>query len=135
MSESLEAIDFARATALPKFGDGHIPPERDRSVADDDTRFGAVVTLLLRAWPYLKPQVFGRWYVPGEGVRVHRAETVGGRGYGLSYAPVLVTVLALLWPVLGRVPEVPMMSPASVQIGADGQDSARAATRSSCDTL
>ena len=103
------------------------PQTRDRSVAEDDTSFGAVVVLLLRAWPYLKPQIFGRWFIPGEGVQAQQAETVSGSGYGFSYAPVLVTILALLWPFMDWIPAPPMFAGASEQASPDARDGARVA--------
>ena len=54
--------DKLRSRALPFMGDGHIPTERDRTVADDDAGLSVVIKLLLRAWPYIRPQLLGRWF-------------------------------------------------------------------------
>jgi ABC-type multidrug transport system fused ATPase/permease subunit len=59
---------------------------------------------LLRTWPYIRPQIFGRWWVPGEGIEDRVAEGVAGRGYGFGYMPPLVTAVAIGGPVLGYVP-------------------------------
>ena len=84
------------------FGDGPIPPERDRRVEDDDKSFREVLLLFLRSWPYIRPQFLGRWLIPGEGVEQRVAET--GSGYQLTYAPFLVAAIALVGPLLGVVP-------------------------------
>ena len=57
------------ADAVPYYGEGdQIPADRDLSAKDDTSGFGAVVQLLVRGWPYISPQVLGRWWVPGEGI-------------------------------------------------------------------
>ena len=84
------------------FGDGPIPPERDRRIGDDDKSFHEVLLLFLRSWPYIRPQFLGRWLIPGEGVEQRVAET--GSGYQLTYAPFLVAAIALVGPLLGVVP-------------------------------
>ena len=97
------AANRARIRAIPMFGDGPIPPERDRVVEDDDKSFREVLLLFLRSWPYIRPQFLGRWLIPGEGVEQRVAETVSG-GYQVSYSPFLVATVALLGPFLGVVP-------------------------------
>ena len=93
------------ANALPYFREGDpIPPGRDLRVADDTGSIRAVLYLLLRAWPYIRPQVYGRWWVPGKGIENGVAEAVAGRGYGFGYVPPLVTVVAIGGPYLGYVP-------------------------------
>ena len=96
--------DQRRASALPFIGNGVIPTERDRNHADDTNKFSAILLLLLRSWPYIRPQLLGRWFVPGEGTHDAVAEGVGGGGYSLFYAPVLVTLLAVAGPLTGLVP-------------------------------
>ena len=58
----------------------------------------------MRAWPYIRPQVYGRWWVPGQGIEDRLAEAVAGRGYGFGYIPPLVTAVAIGGPYLGFVP-------------------------------
>ncbi len=93
------------AKALPYFREGDpIPPDRDLRVSDDRGSIRAVFFLLLRAWPYIRPQVYGRWWVPGQGIEDRMAEAVAGREYGFGYIPPLVTAVALGGPYLGYVP-------------------------------
>ncbi|MDA0790859.1 MAG: ABC transporter ATP-binding protein [Proteobacteria bacterium] len=93
----------ARAHALPIIGDGPIPADRDRSVADDSHSFTVILKLFLRAWPYIRPLIMGRWFIPGEGIEDRIAENVAGGGYRFGYAPFLITLVALT-PILGWVP-------------------------------
>ena len=95
--------DRRRANALPYIGNGTIPPERDLSLDDDRQKFTGVVLLLLRSWPYVRPQLLGRWYYPGVGLSDEVADNVSGSGYSLAYAPVLVAALAALGPFIGMV--------------------------------
>ena len=95
----------ALVKALPYFREGDpIPPDRDLRVADDRGSIRAVLQLLLRAWPYIAPQVYGRWWIPGRGIEDRVAEAVAGRGYGFGYVPPLVTAVAVGGPYLGYVP-------------------------------
>ena len=93
-----------RASALPMFGDGPIPESRDRSVEQDDSGFVDVLLLLMRSWPYIRPQLLGHWYLPGSGVEARVADNVAGGGYSFAYAPLLVLAIALAGPLLGYVP-------------------------------
>lgn len=93
-----------RARALPIFGDGYIPPERDKSHEDDTSGFMQVLLLLLRSWPYIRPQLLGRWWIPGEGVQTGVADMVAADGYRFDYAPFVVGVVAVGGPLLGFVP-------------------------------
>ncbi len=95
----------ALAKALPYFREGDpIPPDRDLRVSDDRGGIRAVLYLLLRAWPYIRPQVYGRWWIPGQGIEDRVAEAVSGRGYGFGYVPPLVAAVAIAGPYLGYVP-------------------------------
>lgn len=95
----------ALARALPYFREGDpIPPGRDLRVSDDRGSIRAVLYLLLRAWPYIRPQVYGRWWIPGQGIEDRVAEAVSGRGYGFGYVPPLVAAVAMGGPYLGYVP-------------------------------
>jgi len=73
-------------------------------VKDDTSGFRAVVVFLLRCWPYISPQILGRWWVPGAGVETRLAELIGGRAYSFVYMPPLVTLLAIAGPYFGWVP-------------------------------
>lgn len=95
----------ALARALPYLCEGDpIPPRRDLRVADDEGSIKAVLYLLLRAWPYIRPQVYGRWWIPGSGIEDRLAEAVAGGGFGFAYMPPLVAAVAIGGPYLGYVP-------------------------------
>ena len=96
--------NYARSRALPMFGEGYIPPERDRSVSQDDSGFKDVLFLLLRSWPYIRPQLLGRWWYPGRGTDDRVADLVSGDGYQFGYAPFLVALAAALGPLSGWMP-------------------------------
>lgn len=71
----------ALAKAVPYYGVGEpIPAGRDLRVSDDRGSIRSVLYLLLRAWSYIKPQIFGRWWVPGQGMEDRVAEAVAGAG-------------------------------------------------------
>lgn len=95
----------ALADAVPFYGEGDpIPAHRDLQAKDDTSGFRAVVVFLLRCWPYISPQILGRWWIPGAGVETRIAELIGGRGYSFVYMPPLVTLLAIAGPYFGWVP-------------------------------
>ena len=96
--------NWARSRALPMFREGEIPPERDRSVSQDDSGFRDVVRLLFRSWPYIRPQLLGRWWYPGRGSDDRVADLVSGDGYQFGYGPFLVLIVAAIGPVSGWVP-------------------------------
>ena len=100
------AANRARARALPMFNEGVIPPERDRTLASDDSGFLDVMRLLLRSWPYIRPQLLGHWWYPGPGggIQSEVADMVSGDGYQFSYAPFLVGVVAVIGPLSGWMP-------------------------------
>ena len=100
------AANRARARALPMFNEGVIPPERDRTLASDDSGFLDVMRLLLRSWPYIRPQLLGHWWYPGPGggVQSEVADMVSGEGYRFGYAPFLVAVVAAIGPMSGWMP-------------------------------
>lgn len=93
--------NWVRSRALPMFGDGYIPASRDRSVDDDDSGLSQVLQLLFRSWPYIKPQVLGKWYIPGKGIDDRVADLVSGQGYQFTYAPFLVAIIAISAPLFG----------------------------------
>ena len=102
-NSELDPKDFVRARALPFQGDGHIPQDRDRSVEQDTYGFRAVVLLLFRAWPFVRPQLLGQWHTVGNGTNDAVADNVTGEGYSLLYAPFLVTAIAIAGPLLGWI--------------------------------
>ena len=105
MPDSAEVIaNRARSRALPMFGPGRIPPERDRRVEDDDSGLRHVLYLFFRSWPYIRRYFLGRWWVPGRGIGDETAEMLSSEGYGFGYAPFLVCAVALAGPMTGYVP-------------------------------
>ncbi len=96
--------NYQRSRALPMFGDGYIPPEQDRGVEEDDSGLADVMRLLLRSWPYIRPQFLGRWWIPGQGIVDQVADSVPGDGYHFRYAPFLLAAIALAGPLFGIVP-------------------------------
>jgi ABC-type multidrug transport system fused ATPase/permease subunit len=96
--------NYERSRALPMFGDGDVPTDRDRSVDEDDSGFMDVLTLLLRSWPFIRPQFLGQWWIKGKGVEDRVAEPVAGDGFSFQYAPFLVLAAAISGPLFGFVP-------------------------------
>ena len=92
------------ADAVPFYGEGDaIPANRDLSAEDDASGFLAVIHLFIRSWPYIAPQVLGRWWLPGQGSEDRVAELLGGRGFSFAYMPFVVTLLAILVPYTGLI--------------------------------
>lgn len=93
------------ADTLPFYGEGDaIPAHRDLQAKDDTSGVGSVLMLMMRCWPYIAPQILGRWWVPGAGIEQRVAELISGRGYSFAYMPPLVTALALAGPYFELVP-------------------------------
>ena len=86
------------------FGQGHVPDERYKDIAHDASGFVDVLKLFLRSWPYIRPQVLGRWWYPGQGSEDRVADMIGGDGYQFLYAPLLVAIVAVAGPMAGWVP-------------------------------
>ena len=93
-----------RARALPIYARGTIPADKNLSVQDDSSGFLDVLRLFLRSWPYIRPQLLGRWFVHGKGIENRIADTFVAEGYTFAYAPILFIVVALAGPMLGLVP-------------------------------
>ena len=92
------------ADAVPFYGEGDaIPANRDLSAEDDASGFLAVIHLFMRSWPYIAPQVLGRWWLPGQGSEDRVAELHGGRGFSFAYMPFVVTLLAIVVPYTGLI--------------------------------
>ncbi|SUZ72796.1 uncharacterized protein METZ01_LOCUS25650, partial [marine metagenome] len=108
----LETHERKRLRAIPFMGDGPIPPDRDRAPSEDAASFSVVLRLFFRAWPYIKPQVFGRWYASGEGLATDFADDLRRDGYSFWYAAVLATAAAIIPLVTGSMPlstELPLI--------------------------
>ena len=98
------AANRARSRALPMFGPGYLPPERNLSVDKDDSGFRHVLYLFLRSWPYIRRYFLGRWWIPGKGIGTGTAEVLASEGYSFAYAPFLVVAVALAGPLTDYVP-------------------------------
>ena len=91
-----DAVVDARAHALPFISEGSIPDERNRSIEDDEHTFVAILQLFLRSWPFIRPEVMGRWWSPKAGLATEIAEDIAGSDYHFYYAPVLVALILSL---------------------------------------
>ena len=92
------------ADTVPFYGEGDaIPSERDLLAKNDTSGLRAVLQLLLRSWPYIAPQILGRWWLPGRGSEDRVAEPLGGRGFSFGYMPIVVTLLAIAVPYSGLI--------------------------------
>ena len=84
--EEERANDARVAATLPWLREGRIGADRDLSVGDDEGGLWVVLSLLLRSWPYIKPQLLGEW------------KTFGGHNdatFTYGYLPILITVIAV----------------------------------------
>ena len=99
-----DAVVDARAHALPFISEGSIPDERNRSIEDDEHTFVAILQLFLRSWPFIRPEVMGRWWSPKPGLATEIAEDIAGSDYHFYYAPVLVALIAVGVPWIGWLP-------------------------------
>jgi ABC-type multidrug transport system fused ATPase/permease subunit len=91
-----------RVRALPIWGSGEIPAERDRSARDDTHSFTSVFKLLLRSWPFIRPQIDGEWiertFADRSPLQRFALRLSAARvPVGMLWMPVAVT----LWWVLG----------------------------------
>ncbi|MCY3885891.1 MAG: ABC transporter ATP-binding protein [Gammaproteobacteria bacterium] len=102
-SIDLQETELRASKALPIFGPGELPPEKMAKVSDDESGFIDVLKLFLRSWPYIRPQLLGRWFTPGEGLAEEVADNVAGAGYRFGYAPFLVMIVAIIGPLTGWV--------------------------------
>ena len=53
--------DLKQARALPFWGEADTPPESPPGKAPEEQGFVAVLRIFVRTWPYLWPQIVGRW--------------------------------------------------------------------------
>ncbi|MCY4093936.1 MAG: ABC transporter ATP-binding protein [Gammaproteobacteria bacterium] len=96
--------DTRRSRALPFIGNGKIPPERDRDVSEDRHTFAAIIKLFFRSWPFIRIQLFGRWFYEGKGTSQSLADSVESDGYHYRYAPIIITVITVVGPLFEWVP-------------------------------
>ena len=101
MKRGLSDADAERVGALPLWGEAPLPPDRYRSDDADGRGFTDVVRILLRTWPWLKPMVIGTWRERALPIATNGAKD---SDWSFAYAPVLVTVLALLGLLAGWLP-------------------------------
>ena len=93
-----------RAKALPIYARGEIPSDKNLSVEDDSSGFLDVVRLFLRSWPYIRPQLLGRWFVPKKGLEPTVADPVIAPGYSYWYAPVVYALIFLTFHLYDWMP-------------------------------
>ena len=92
-----------QARALPFWGEGEAPTTREPGDAPDEQGFVAIVRIFIRTWPYLLPQILGRWReLPRRGSAEGSAAASADSGtWSFRHVPPLVTVLtaagAFLW--------------------------------------
>ena len=93
--------DLKQARALPFWGEGETPPGSGPSKDPEEKGFVAIVRIFIRTWPYLLPQILGRWReLPRRG-SAEGAATADSGTWSFRHVPLLVTVLtavgAFLW--------------------------------------
>ncbi|MCY3970441.1 MAG: hypothetical protein OXG74_10930, partial [Acidobacteria bacterium] len=94
--------DLKQARALPFWGEGDTPPESP-SKAPEEQGFVAVLRIFVRTWPYLWPQIVGRWReLPRNKAAAGDAAADGA--WSFRHVPPLVTVLTALGPLLWLAP-------------------------------
>lgn len=94
--------DLKQARALPFWGEGDTPPEPP-SKAPEEQGFVAVFRIFVRTWPYLWPQIVGRWRELPRGKAVD-GEAAADGAWSFRHVPPLVTVLTALGPLLWLAP-------------------------------
>jgi|TARA_B100000959_G_scaffold287430_1_gene372124 ABC-type multidrug transport system fused ATPase/permease subunit len=87
--------------ALPSWGDAELPANRDRSLDSDRRGFTDVGRILIRSWPFLRPQILGYWH---EFSIANSTNQTSDNEWSYSFVPPLVTLLTLLGPVTGLLP-------------------------------
>ena len=100
----LDPKDFNRAVALPFISDGEIPEDKNKTLDEDKHGLKEVILLLFRSWPFVRPYFLGRWYTFNGESSNEVADPLAGDGYGLIYAPILATLIAIIGPQSGLVP-------------------------------
>ena len=107
--------DLKQARALPFWGEGDTPPEPRPGKAPEEQGFVAVFRIFVRTWPYLWPQIVGRWRelprraaadgsAPATGASGKASEASADGAWSFRHVPPLVTVLTALGPLLWLAP-------------------------------
>lgn len=94
--------DLKQARALPFWGEGDTPPEPP-SKAPEEQGFVAVFRIFVRTWPYLWPQIVGRWRELPRG-KAAEGDAAADGAWSFRHVPPLVTVLTALGPLLWLAP-------------------------------
>ena len=95
--------DLKQARALPFWGEADTPPEPRPSKAPEKQGFVAVLRIFVRTWPYLWPQIVGRWRELPRGTAAD-GDAAADRAWSFRHVPPLVTILAALGPLLWLAP-------------------------------
>jgi len=96
--------DLKQARALPFWGEGDTPPE-PASKAPEEQGFVAVFRIFVRTWPYLWPQIVGRWReLPRNRAADAAGDAAADGAWSFRHVPPLVTVLTALGPLLWLAP-------------------------------
>ncbi len=87
--------DLKQARALPFWGKGEAPATSGPSRGPEEQGFVAIVRIFVRTWPYLLPQVLGRWReLPRRSSAANAAPSDAAHGaWSFRHVPPLVTVL------------------------------------------
>ena len=95
--------DLKQARALPFWGEADTPPEPPPSKAPEEQGFVAVLRIFVRTWPYLWPQIVGRWReLPRN--KAAESDAAADGAWSFRHVPPLVTVLTALGPLLWLQP-------------------------------
>ena len=95
--------DLKQARALPFWGEADTPPESPPGKAPEEQGFVAVLRIFVRTWPYLWPQIVGRWReLPRS--KAAEGDAAGDGAWSFRHVPPLVTVLTALGPLLWLAP-------------------------------
>ncbi|MFL2698326.1 MAG: ATP-binding cassette domain-containing protein [Gammaproteobacteria bacterium] len=101
--KDLDIKDLKRAKALPYFKDGHIPENQERALDSDSHGFKEVLFLFFKAWPFVRPYLFGMWHEFNKGKEDTTADAISGDGFSFIYGCWFVTFIAIIFPVLGLI--------------------------------
>ncbi len=97
--------DLKQARALPFWGEADTPPEPRPSKAPEEQGFVAVLRIFVRTWPYLWPQIVGRWReLPRGTADAAEGDAAADGAWSFRHVPPLVTVLTALGPLLWLAP-------------------------------
>ena len=117
--------DLKQARALPFWGEADTPPESQPGKAPEEQGFVAVLRIFVRTWPYLWPQIVGRWRELPRRVAAGGsapaadesgkasaassdadapADASADGAWSFRHVPPLVTVLTALGPLLWLAP-------------------------------